>query len=288
MQRTLKNILAVLVAFLLAGFLISFFYSFIEENKSESTKDVVIKEEVTPNVIGGTQGFTTDFSNLIVKDFSSHQKRFYDESLDGYLNSQLFVEEGYGEVDIVDGKLLYACTQSNSTKTYPKIKLKPTDSNLLLADFKVLTVDFDIDYWIDVELEYKPALRALFNTRSYETGGTVCSSNDYYVFDDSGKGHYTFVYYDTGDFSTMKIFVYNDGVLVKTVSDFIYDVEYDEYNLYVACLNLELTRNEGDTVYLDNVEFHWFEDDYTGAIMELVENPDVYLKTCKDSVLYEG
>ena len=62
----------------------------------------------------------------------------------------------------------------------------------------------------------------------------------------------------------------------------------DGYDLYVSCLNLELTRNQGDTVSVDNVEFHYFDNNYTGPIMDVVVDPNVNLATCKDSVLYGG
>lgn len=297
MQGIFKNIIAVLLAILLIGALFALIG--IKEEDSDKTPDASDNDSLqdsqnpsvpAPNVIGGFQGFTTDFSNMSIVEVSADQKKMLNK-YGTVLPSQLFAQEGYGTITVDEGNLAYECTASGCDSTYPKFKLKPLKEDparIYLYQFKVLTVDFDIEYEIDPTTEYASAFCALFNTRSDSIDSTVCSNSDYYRFDNSGKGHYTFVYYDTGDISTMKIFIYKDGTLVKTVSDFIYNTDYDAHDLYVSCLNIELTRNKGDCVCVDNIEFHYFDEKYQGPIMDLVKNPDVNLKTCKDSVLYGG
>ena len=307
MKSTYKSVISILLALLLLGAMFALIDARIDDDKEDEIEedegtgllpdggdvggDLGGGDEVipTPNVIGGTWGFITDFSDVTVVQRNSDEYRFEHKYLYN-LPTQLFVEEGMGTISVKDEALVYECTESGANVTYPKFKLKPLNysARLYLSMFKVLTVDFDIEYEIDFDSQYASGFCALFNTRSQSTESTVCKNDDYYRFDNSGKGHYTFVYYDTGAVSDIKIFIYKDGVLVETVERFIYDTEYDANDLYVSCLNLELTRNAGDKVKVDNLEFHYFEDGYTGAIMDLIENPDVNLSTCKDSVLYGG
>lgn len=297
MKSVFQTIIYILISMLLLGAV----FALADDDKDiDKEKAPEINEDAdgtdgetsvpVKNVIGGTQGFTTDFSDLTVVTHSTDQHRLRNTYMD-ILPSQLFVQDGYGTVKVEDGALTYECTQSDSSVTYPKLKLKPlthSGGKLYLSEFNILTVDFDIEYDVDPDSGYANAFCALFNTRSDTTEGTITSNSNYHRFDGSGKGHYTFVYYDTGNLLTMKIFVYKDGILVDTVSNFLYVSEYDENDFYVSCLNLELTRNAGDTVRIDNLEFHYFDDAYLGPIRDLVKNPDVNLKTCKDSVLYGG
>ena len=245
------------------------------------------------NVIGGEQGFTTDFSDMSIYAVGSDKYKL--QNSEGLIYStELYVQDGYGEYTVENDRLNYFCTEMCADSIYPKMKLKPFSGNerLYLSDFKVLTVDFDIIYSIDTASDYSTAneFKALFNTRSSASGSTVTDNSFYFKFSTASyePGHYTFVYHDTGDLNTMKIFVYKDGILCASISNFITATEYNANDFYVACLNLELTRTTGDKVAVDNVEYHYFAEDYSGAIMDLVENPDVNLKTCKDSVLYGG
>ena len=298
MRNFFRSLFSLLIAILLLGAVFNFVDSYEEKNKEPEINDSTEggdentpgnSTDIEPNVIGGVQGFTTDFSGLTLTRHATDEYRLVNANTTTY-PSQLFLQDGTGVLSTDNGALSYECTESGASSTYPKFKIKPLSysSKLYLSQFRVLTVDFDIEYKIDYESQYSYAFCALFNTRSMETDGTVCSNNDYYRFDESGKGHYTFIYYDTGSLDDMKIFVYKDGVLVDTIENFIHNAEYDADDLYVACLNLELTRNEGDKISIDNIEFHYFDESYTGPIIDLVENPDVNLRNCKDSVLYGG
>lgn len=252
------------------------------ENEEPPQEDVPPSEE-EPYVFLGKEGFKSDFNSETMSVVVSGNNRYQLE--DGVIYpTQIYCEEGYGEITLDGGRLNYICTQSASLNTYPSFKLKPLEfdtGKIRLAEFEVLTADFDIEFDVDKESEYYVSYRALFNVRSDTTGSTVCSQSDYYYFD--GSGHYTFIFVNTGNLDTMRIFIYKDGIYKTAVSDFIYDTEYLPYDLYVSCLNIGLPRTAGDTVSVDNVAFYYFDNGYDGELTDLLSNPDVDLSTLKDA-----
>ena len=243
-----------------------------------------------PFVKSYTQGFTSDFSGATLYNQSDIELRM---NVNGGRN----VSRLLGDFDIVsydtnNGMLNYYCQVEGSydMSPYPKMKIKPLSGDkgyIPLNDFKVLTADFDIAYDIDTEGSSARFLRVFLNTWDIETNQTVISSSEkYHSITSTGPGHYTLVYYNTGDVSTMKVLIYKDGEHVGAVTDFINSSTLD--TLVVSCLNIELPFSEGDTVSVDNVEFRIFDNYYDGSVMELIANPEAGLKSCKDAVLYEG
>ena len=239
-------------------------------------------EEETPHVFVGKEGFKNDFDSktMILIDLNEYSHQLKDGII---YPSEFSYENGYGEMTLDNGKLNYACIMSGSNNVGPNFKLKPLESGngrIYLSDFRILTVDFDIDYDVDTDSPYSNIFGAFLNVRSDSSNSSVCSVDDYYRFE--GSGHYTFVFLNTGDLNTMKICIYKDGVYQTSVSDFIYNTEYNPNDLYVSCLNLLLPRTEGDTVSVDNVAFYYFDNDYDGELKNLLDNPRVDLATVRD------
>lgn len=294
MVRTLKNIAIVLIVVLLIGSSATLLKDIAHINQKDNEN--IYYNDQKEKLIGGTKGFCTDFSgNMRLRMDGANCVKLNTVSDDNIYHeypSPLIYESSHAELKVNNEELEYFCFLSGYDSDCPKLKFKPLESNekLYLNEFKVLTVDFDLWYSVS-NVEYSNKFKALFNIRSEASDSSVTDINCYYNFvssvnNSSGRGHYTFVLNNTGD-EYMEITVYKDGVLVYAISDFL-TADYDASDFYVSCLNLELPMDAGDEVGVDNVQFYIFDNDYDGAIIDLVENPDVNLKYCKDSVLYCG
>ena len=295
-MKFLKNLLIIFTVILLGGLLFSLINSSSDSGKDDNFFDNIIDElpwgddtDTEDNVISYIQGFTSDFNSVTLYQKSDVElgfENYGEENASRFLGDFDFVS-----YDTNNGMLNYYCqVEGNSDMSlYPKMKIRPVNGNkgnISLDDFDVLTVDFDIAYDIDTEGPYADLLSVLFSVWDVEDNQSALVSGKKHQITQTGPGHYTLVYYNTTDIYTMEILVYKDGEYVSTVTEFISPTTSE--TLVVSCLNIDLPFSEGDTVSVDNVEFRIFDIGYDGPIMDLIANPEMGLKSCKDAVLYEG
>lgn len=276
-MRLVKTFFLLLVLCLIAALC----FSVIKDRRSTAPTDdptdtgTTEKEKNDPYKVRA--GFCTDFSDMAF-GFKADGKKPLRHMVWGTLPSVIQYDSEYGLTEIEKEELKFTCINSGKPPISPCFKFTPLtegDGGIYIKDFTVLTVDFDIEHDVDIDSNYfnRLSVAGMFDVISDATGATVSDTEDFRFLD---EGHYTFMYCNTGDISSSRIFIFYEGYYEGQISGFLHGQDNIE-GLKLSSFDILLPRTNWDEVKVDNVEFYIFEKTHDGELDELMNTPDIDL-----------
>ena len=257
-MKIIKALFGFFIILVIIGFMMSLFKSDTEPGQGNGGTLTDNTQSTTDNKIA----FNTDFSAMRIQ-LKDGKYKLNDDIL-GESKSEIFYSDRYAIVEIKKEELHYTCTKSGS-ENIPSLKLAPVfgTEKLYLSEFCVVTVDFDIgSYHTPSEYSGYKYCGMKLDVRSESEEVSICADDAGYYSYLFNNGHYTLMYFNTEDLKTSRIFVFKDGCYEYMFNYYFDDTEYNGEDLYLSSLEIALPREDGDFVWVDNVDFRIYGKSY--------------------------